>query len=445
MEHAALSVVVVGAGPAGLYAARKLAHHGVQVFLLNRDLLPGGLAEYGIHGERTRFKRGLRAQFTSLLQDPHVTYYGGVEVGVSCALSLAELLSLPVDAILFTHGAQHSAPFSLPGADVEGVWSAKALLYHYAQLPAFAQERQPVLGKRIGLVGQQDVLFELLGWLLGQQGVEELHLIHEGLAPWRQVDGARGGSMLQLGHVAHAVDTEAFAYELARLEATLQKLGEEAHAWKKAIATLKTRSSAIATTGAQVHLHFLSSPKELHAAQGQPTGLTVVRNDCALQGDSLTLQPTAQTALLPIDMLIHATEDRSDPALELPAGAEGGYAFSWPQHQDAPPCFVAGWARSAAYGINVGRARLEGEGAAKAILAALSNHAPREEQDVVGALCAYLDRKGVRYLSHEDLTEVQTLLGKEAHKRGLSAVRFASDEALLTALTDSRVGTSLGE
>jgi len=41
-------VAVVGAGPAGLFAARQLASRGVQVVLFNRDVKPGGLAEYGI-------------------------------------------------------------------------------------------------------------------------------------------------------------------------------------------------------------------------------------------------------------------------------------------------------------------------------------------------------------------------------------------------------------
>ena len=41
-------VAVIGAGPAGLFAARALAATGARVVLLNRDIKPGGLAEYGI-------------------------------------------------------------------------------------------------------------------------------------------------------------------------------------------------------------------------------------------------------------------------------------------------------------------------------------------------------------------------------------------------------------
>ena len=41
-------VAVLGAGPAGIFAARRLAEQGVHVVLFNRDIKPGGLAEYGI-------------------------------------------------------------------------------------------------------------------------------------------------------------------------------------------------------------------------------------------------------------------------------------------------------------------------------------------------------------------------------------------------------------
>lgn len=53
-------VAVVGAGPAGLFAAKELADHGVHVALLNRDIKPGGLAEYGIYPDKYKMKSGLR-------------------------------------------------------------------------------------------------------------------------------------------------------------------------------------------------------------------------------------------------------------------------------------------------------------------------------------------------------------------------------------------------
>ena len=83
-------VAVVGAGPAGIYGARKLAEAGHRVVLLNRDIKPGGLAEYGIYVEKEKMKTGLRKQFKKILADPKVFYLGHVTVGQDQALTLNE-------------------------------------------------------------------------------------------------------------------------------------------------------------------------------------------------------------------------------------------------------------------------------------------------------------------------------------------------------------------
>ncbi|NIR63491.1 MAG: NAD(P)-binding protein, partial [candidate division Zixibacteria bacterium] len=49
-------VAVIGAGPAGLYASKQLASNGAKVVLFNRDVKPGGLAEYGIFHNKYRMK-----------------------------------------------------------------------------------------------------------------------------------------------------------------------------------------------------------------------------------------------------------------------------------------------------------------------------------------------------------------------------------------------------
>ena len=54
------TVFIVGAGPAGLYAAQKIAQAGHRVVIFNRDIKPGGLAEYGIYPMKDKMKTGLR-------------------------------------------------------------------------------------------------------------------------------------------------------------------------------------------------------------------------------------------------------------------------------------------------------------------------------------------------------------------------------------------------
>ena len=74
-------VIMVGAGPAALYATGKIAAKGHTVLILNRDIKPGGLAEYGIYLSKHKMKEGLRKHFRQILADPRVIYFGNVQVG----------------------------------------------------------------------------------------------------------------------------------------------------------------------------------------------------------------------------------------------------------------------------------------------------------------------------------------------------------------------------
>src|SRR5215470_12759160 len=95
-------VAVVGAGPAGLYGTRKLTEAGHRVVLLNRDIKPGGLAEYGIFVDKEKMKTGLRKQFKRILADPKLFYLGHVTVGNDQAVSLADLKKMGFGAIVVT-------------------------------------------------------------------------------------------------------------------------------------------------------------------------------------------------------------------------------------------------------------------------------------------------------------------------------------------------------
>src|SRR3990170_5845635 len=100
----AFSVAVIGAGPAGLFAARELATAGVPVVLFNRDIKAGGLAEYGIYPSKLKMKDGLRRQFRQILDLPKVNYIGNLPISLDDEISLADLQAMGFDAILVTVG-----------------------------------------------------------------------------------------------------------------------------------------------------------------------------------------------------------------------------------------------------------------------------------------------------------------------------------------------------
>src|SRR5207247_1196217 len=103
-------VAVIGAGPAGIYGTRKLTEAGHRVLLINRDIKPGGLAEYGIFLDKEKMKTGLRKQFHRILADPKVSYLGHVTVGEGKSLTLKDLQEIGFSAIVVSrHGPREKA------------------------------------------------------------------------------------------------------------------------------------------------------------------------------------------------------------------------------------------------------------------------------------------------------------------------------------------------
>ena len=115
------------------------ANAGSRVLLLNRDIKPGGLAEYGIFLDKYKMKGGLRRQFHKILSDSRITYLGNVPVGPGGPLTVEQLLKLGFDALVFAHGAQGTKYLGVEGERLPGVYHAKDLVYHYNRHPPFAE------------------------------------------------------------------------------------------------------------------------------------------------------------------------------------------------------------------------------------------------------------------------------------------------------------------
>ena len=176
MEDVKNMVAVVGAGPAGLYAARKLAEAGNHVVLLNRDIRPGGLAEYGIYPDKLKMKQGLRTQFKQFLALPRLDYYGNVTVCSDGNIVLEDLLEAGFQAVLVTTGAQGTKWLRLPGESLPGVYHAKNIVFHYNLLPPFS-EKKYLIGKRVAVVGAGNVMMDISNYLVRERKVEEVIVV----------------------------------------------------------------------------------------------------------------------------------------------------------------------------------------------------------------------------------------------------------------------------
>ena len=118
-----LRVAVIGAGPAGIYAADMLTkteavREGeleVSVDLFDRYPTPFGLIRYGVAPDHPRIK-GIITALRSILGRGDIRFFGNVEYGRD--ITLGEFLT-HYDAVIFATGAVNDAPLDIPGADLD--------------------------------------------------------------------------------------------------------------------------------------------------------------------------------------------------------------------------------------------------------------------------------------------------------------------------------------
>jgi ferredoxin/flavodoxin---NADP+ reductase len=442
-------IFVVGAGPAGMFAARQIALAGYDVFLFNRDIKPGGLAEYGIYPLKDKMKFGLRKQFSQVLALPNVHYFGNVLVGDSYDVTLDELEAMRPAAIVFACGAQGARKLGLPGADAKGVYAAKDFVYHYNQLPPYTGMDFST-GKHIAIVGMGNVAIDIARWLLQD-------------APDRKTESvtiiARRGPVeikfdeKEIEYVEQHIARDELAAELARVKDQCARCNQDASPEKIYEEHFrKLKDPTFAFEPPRLSFRFLSSPAAvLPDASGRIARLEVAENDLVLKGDgSTSAVQTDRRVTLDIDTLIFAIGDKHDEHIGLPMGPDGYATEPDPEHPREPhyevwdPAtksllpgrYVTGWARKASTGL-VGIARHDGEVcAAKAIefVRNASDSNTLSEREIL----ARLDAKGIRPVTKADLALLARVEQREAQERQLVSFKYSDNDAMFSAISEER-------
>ncbi|MDA8575325.1 FAD-dependent oxidoreductase, partial [Alphaproteobacteria bacterium] len=133
MTAASLSVAIIGAGPAGAYAAERLVRKNpaAQIDVIDRLPTPFGLIRYGVapdHQGTKNIERVLSRAFTK----GDVQFWGGLKVGAD--LSLADIQA-NYDAVVLAVGAPQDRRLGIAGEDLAGVYGSAAFVGWYNRHP----------------------------------------------------------------------------------------------------------------------------------------------------------------------------------------------------------------------------------------------------------------------------------------------------------------------
>lgn len=440
-------VIVVGAGPAALYCTGKLAEAGHTVLILNRDLKPGGLAEYGIYPTKHKMKEGLRNQFRRILAHPRVHYFGNVAVRRDGTVRWEDLTALKPSAIVVGAGAQGTKSLGVPGEDGPSVYHAKDLVYHYNRLPPFSEREFP-MGERVAVIGIGNVMVDIAHYLITMRRVGEV------IAVARRGPKERAYDDREMEAIAASIDRAALREELERIRPRLEPLGQNVDALYQELTRDCDVPPKNGASPTRLTFRFLASPSRIiRDEQGRLVALEVEENTLVDRGGKLAAKGLGQVSRLPVDTVIFAIGDRVDPTLGLPV-KDGGYATSpAPDPQDPEAAkyqvfdpqtgrpvdgaFVIGWSRSASEGV-VGKARQDGEKGAAVVNRFLARRPRLSRREIyqhrIGPLYRRLREQQVPIVHKGLWRMLEKVEREEAGKQRLPEFKFGRNEEMLAVL-----------
>ncbi|MEE6282597.1 FAD-dependent oxidoreductase [Georgenia sunbinii] len=329
-----LRVAIIGAGPAGIYAADILSKTDldVSIDLIERLPVPFGLVRYGVAPDHPRIKQIIVA-LQKILARGDIRFVGNVDVGTDVTI---EEMREHYDAVVISTGADTDAPLPIPGIDLPGSYGAADFVSWYDGHPDVPRS-WPLEASSVAVLGVGNVALDVARILA--KHVEDLlptdvpANVVEGLRQSPVTDvhifGRRGPAQvkftpLELRELGKVPDVDVVVYpedfefdegSMAAIRSTNQT--------KQVVKTLTDwtlRDPEELTASRRIHLHFLHRPVEI-VGDDAVTAIRTERTE--LVGDG-TARGTGEIVETPVQAVYRAVGYFSSPIPGVPFDAVGG-------------------------------------------------------------------------------------------------------------------------
>jgi ferredoxin/flavodoxin---NADP+ reductase len=277
-------VAIVGAGPAGAFAASSLlrARGDVDIDLLERLPTPWGLLRGGVAPDHQEIKR-LEDTFDRQTLRRGCRFLGNVEVGVD--VSHSELMR-HYTAVIYATGAQTDKSLGIPGEDLPGSWAATEFVAWYNAHPDFRDLEFDLSAERAVVIGNGNVAADVTRMLTLSPGeLERTDVADHALEALRR---SRIEEVIVIGRrgPAQVAFTSAELRELGRLDGVDVRVDPDdveldpvSRRWLAEEGTFTARKNvellrefaarpASADARRRIELRFLGSPVEIRGSGG---------------------------------------------------------------------------------------------------------------------------------------------------------------------------------
>jgi ferredoxin--NADP+ reductase len=277
MNHNSLRVAIVGAGPAGFYAAGQLFDQQdvtVEIDLFDRLPTPHGLVRAGVAPDHSEKKLVIDNMFDFYLNHPNMRFFGNIALGKD--ISHDELVS-HYHAVIYSVGANSDTKMNISGEALAGSWSAREFVAWYNGHPDYCDLKFDFSCKRAVVVGNGNVALDVARILtLPEHELKKTDIADHAIAALSKskiaevvILGRRSHyqaaynnpeleEFAHLNHVDIVVDGDELTPELASI---LENTSWENK--RKAKTLVKLKASSTGQAKKRIVFKFLSSPSEL--------------------------------------------------------------------------------------------------------------------------------------------------------------------------------------
>jgi ferredoxin/flavodoxin---NADP+ reductase len=287
-----LRLAIVGAGPAGIYAADILLKYersfDVSIDLFERLPAPYGLVRYGVAPDHPRIK-GIINALREVLDTGNIRLFGNVTYGVDITL---EDLKNHYHAVIFSTGAISDQTLDIPGVHLPGSFGAADFVSWYDGHPDVPRE-WPLEAKEVAVIGNGNVALDVARMLAKHPEdllpTEVPDNVYEGLKASPVTDvhvfGRRGPMQvkftpLELRELGEMRDVDIVIYDedFVLDEASQRAIDSNKQIFviNKTFQQWREREKGVATR--RLHLHFYAAPLEVLGTD-RVTGLRYERTE----------------------------------------------------------------------------------------------------------------------------------------------------------------------
>ena len=363
-----LRLAIVGAGPAGIYAADLLIKSELRNFDVSIDLFdllpaPYGLVRYGVAPDHPRIKGIIRALY-EVLDRGDIRFFGNVKYGEDITL---DDLKEHYHAVIFATGAIKDAELAIPGIELDGSYGAADFVNWYDAHPDFGRT-WPLNAKQVAVIGNGNVALDVAR-VLAKSAEEMLATdipanVYEGLknSPVTDVHvfGRRGPAQvkftpLELREACHVEGVDAVVYEEDfQYDEGSQAAIDGNNQTRVMVATLEgLRGRELTGAPRRLHLHFLSTPVEVLGTDGKVSGIRIERNKLDGSGGVIG---TGETRDFEVQAVYRAVGYFGSGLADIPFDSrhgvipnEGGRVFDG--GKQLPGVYATGWIKRGPVGL----------------------------------------------------------------------------------------------